>query len=163
MSCNRKYIIRFKQGGVAKVVEWLLELQLLFCAQKKGRKLKSGMIIHAPSRKHYYTVLSDRSPVCFPSKKSSRLLLSMYFLPTTSRVTSWVTFTFHYTTKKPENVVFNAFRLLSKQGMRELNPRQRFWRPLSYHLTNPLYALFALNIYTIWAIALSSGIYELIV
>ncbi len=32
--------------------------------------------------------------------------------------------------------------------MRESNPRQRFWRPLSYHLTNPLYALVALDIYT---------------
>ena len=26
-----------------------------------------------------------------------------------------------------------------EQGMRESNSRQRFWRPLSYHLTNPLY------------------------
>ena len=24
-------------------------------------------------------------------------------------------------------------------GMRESNSHQRFWRPLSYHLTNPLY------------------------
>ena len=28
---------------------------------------------------------------------------------------------------------------LQKQGMRESNSRQRFWRPLSYHLTNPLF------------------------
>ena len=26
-----------------------------------------------------------------------------------------------------------------KQGMRESNSHQRFWRPLSYHLTNPLH------------------------
>ena len=25
--------------------------------------------------------------------------------------------------------------------MRESNSRQRFWRPLSYHLTNPLYSI----------------------
>ena len=31
--------------------------------------------------------------------------------------------------------MFQTFYL----GMRESNPRQRFWRPLSYHLTNPLY------------------------
>ena len=28
-----------------------------------------------------------------------------------------------------------------EQGMRESNSHQRFWRPLSYHLTNPLYCI----------------------
>ena len=36
-------------------------------------------------------------------------------------------------TKEPEALIS------SKQGMRESNSHQRFWRPLSYHLTNPLY------------------------
>ena len=30
---------------------------------------------------------------------------------------------------------------LFKQGMRESNPHQKFWRLLSYHLTNPLYLI----------------------
>ena len=33
------------------------------------------------------------------------------------------------------------YSTLSKQGMRESNSHQRFWRPLSYHLTNPLYSI----------------------
>ena len=33
---------------------------------------------------------------------------------------------------------FQAFPFF-KQGMRESNSHQRFWRPLSYHLTNPLF------------------------
>ena len=32
-----------------------------------------------------------------------------------------------------------VFTVLFAQGMRESNSHQRFWRPLSYHLTNPLY------------------------
>ena len=32
-----------------------------------------------------------------------------------------------------------SFKASSKQGMRESNSHQRFWRPLSYHLTNPLF------------------------
>ena len=40
--------------------------------------------------------------------------------------------------KKLENVVFTTLSSRRKQGMRESNSRQRFWRPLSYHLTNPL-------------------------
>ena len=44
--------------------------------------------------------------------------------------------------KKPQNPVNTRFsRLFHKQGMRESNSRQRFWRPLSYHLTNPLCSL----------------------
>ena len=35
-----------------------------------------------------------------------------------------------------------AFPAVQQQGMRESNSHQRFWRPLSYHLTNPLYNLF---------------------
>ena len=35
----------------------------------------------------------------------------------------------------------------TKQGMRESNSRQRFWRPLSYHLTNPLCVSITLDIY----------------
>ena len=48
-------------------------------------------------------------------------------------------FTFVWQFKKPKHLIFQAFRLFCEQGMRESNSRQRFWRPLSYHLTNPLY------------------------
>ena len=41
--------------------------------------------------------------------------------------------------KSPENIsTIMLSRLLTSQGMRESNSHQRFWRPLSYHLTNPL-------------------------
>ena len=33
---------------------------------------------------------------------------------------------------------FKGFASFQIQGMRESNSHQRFWRPLSYHLTNPL-------------------------
>ena len=36
-----------------------------------------------------------------------------------------------------KTIVFSNYRF--KQGMRESNPHQKFWRLLSYHLTNPLY------------------------
>ena len=39
--------------------------------------------------------------------------------------------------KKASKHKFTSFTL--EQGMRESNSHQRFWRPLSYHLTNPLY------------------------
>ena len=41
--------------------------------------------------------------------------------------------------KRPEHLILQAFQPFPEQGMRESNSRQRFWRPLSYHLTNPLY------------------------
>ena len=41
--------------------------------------------------------------------------------------------------KEPECLDFKGFQALNEQGMRESNSHQRFWRPLSYHLTNPLY------------------------
>ena len=45
--------------------------------------------------------------------------------------------------------------------MRESNSRQRFWRPLSYHLTNPLFNCVSvsvtLDIYTIFIRRLSIG------
>ena len=44
----------------------------------------------------------------------------------------------------------NTSKVFSVQGMRESNSHQRFWRPLSYHLTNPLYCLLkSLNSITI--------------
>ena len=36
------------------------------------------------------------------------------------------------------NTLSEGFHTLYQQGMRESNSHQRFWRPLSYHLTNPL-------------------------
>ena len=36
-------------------------------------------------------------------------------------------------------MILQGFRLPVEQGMRESNPHQKFWRLLSYHLTNPLY------------------------
>ena len=42
-------------------------------------------------------------------------------------------------TKEPECLDFKGFQAPKEQGMRESNSHQRFWRPLSYHLTNPLY------------------------
>ena len=36
---------------------------------------------------------------------------------------------------------FIDFQAPKVQGMRESNSHQRFWRPLSYHLTNPLYLI----------------------
>ena len=41
-------------------------------------------------------------------------------------------------TKEPECLDFKGFQAPKEQGMRESNSHQRFWRPLSYHLTNPL-------------------------
>lgn len=45
--------------------------------------------------------------------------------------------------KIPENPLKSRlpsiFIFSREQGMRESNSHQRFWRPLSYHLTNPLY------------------------
>ena len=35
--------------------------------------------------------------------------------------------------------IISVSALKKKQGMRESNSHQRFWRPLSYHLTNPLH------------------------
>ena len=41
--------------------------------------------------------------------------------------------------KTARNALFlRLSELFLKQGMRESNSHQRFWRPLSYHLTNPL-------------------------
>ena len=37
--------------------------------------------------------------------------------------------------------ISKAFHDLFKQGMRESNSHQKFWRLLSYHLTNPLYVI----------------------
>ena len=42
-------------------------------------------------------------------------------------------------TKEPECLDFKSFQAPTEQGMRESNSHQRFWRPLSYHLTNPLH------------------------
>ena len=50
--------------------------------------------------------------------------------------------------KNPRNAVNTPFLRLSEQGMRESNSHQRFWRPLSYHLTNPLYCFRTLDYYT---------------
>ena len=60
--------------------------------------------------------------------------------------------TFEESEKKMGNIAINYFDSMQhnikrntensvfyKQGMRESNSHQRFWRPLSYHLTNPLY------------------------
>ena len=44
-----------------------------------------------------------------------------------------------YKTKMLKALNYQAFQHFLKQGMRESNSHQRFWRPLSYHLTNPLY------------------------
>ena len=43
--------------------------------------------------------------------------------------------------KQLESLIFQGFLAVCKQGMRESNPRQKFWRLLSYHLTNPLYSV----------------------
>ena len=43
--------------------------------------------------------------------------------------------------KKAETLKLQGIQLFQKQGMRESNSHQRFWRPLSYHLTNPLSVL----------------------
>ena len=41
--------------------------------------------------------------------------------------------------KKAQTPYFTwILSFFQKQGMRESNSHQRFWRPLSYHLTNPL-------------------------
>ena len=50
---------------------------------------------------------------------------------------------FPYTRRKYKkikrmNTLPKGFHTLYQQGMRESNSHQRFWRPLSYHLTNPL-------------------------
>ena len=41
---------------------------------------------------------------------------------------------YHSTTKSSEHLYFKAIQSFLEQGMRESNSRQRFWRPLSYHL-----------------------------
>ena len=40
--------------------------------------------------------------------------------------------------KARKRSIYQHFRAFLQQGMRESNSHQRFWRPLSYHLTNPL-------------------------
>ena len=50
--------------------------------------------------------------------------------------------TFSGKTKEPECLDFKDFQAPKEQGMRESNSHQRFWRPLSYHLTNPLQSIF---------------------
>ena len=53
-----------------------------------------------------------------------------------------VPFLFFHKIKKDRNTcIYKHSSLLKKQGMRESNSHQRFWRPLSYHLTNPLHYL----------------------
>ena len=44
-----------------------------------------------------------------------------------------------YNKKTLKILIYKIFQRFLKQGMRESNSHQRFWRPLSYHLTNPLY------------------------
>ena len=44
-------------------------------------------------------------------------------------------------TKEPECLDFKGFQAPKEQGMRESNSHQKFWRLLSYHLTNPLYTI----------------------
>ena len=43
--------------------------------------------------------------------------------------------------KKKSETMNNHVSDFFQQGMRESNSHQRFWRPLSYHLTNPLQCL----------------------
>ena len=47
--------------------------------------------------------------------------------------------------KRSETMNYHVSDLF-QQGMRESNSHQRFWRPLSYHLTNPL-CLLLLKLY----------------
>ena len=56
--------------------------------------------------------------------------------------TNWLMFWMHAVKSyKQKTLKHNVSRFFHKQGMRESNSRQRFWRPLSYHLTNPLYLI----------------------
>ena len=47
---------------------------------------------------------------------------------------------------------FIDFQAPKVQGMRESNSHQRFWRPLSYHLTNPLQSILYIlsKLHTCW-------------
>src|SRR5699024_843813 len=71
-----------------------------------------------------------------------------------------IPFAFADETKEPEMPDLQALPALLEQGMRESNSHQRFWRPLSYHLTNPLYKRIPLwNTFSLYAneVFLSSG------
>ena len=47
----------------------------------------------------------------------------------------WLLLWLPWRRRRAKAFIFKGF----EQGMRESNSHQRFWRPLSYHLTNPLY------------------------
>ena len=69
------------------------------------------------------------------------------------KLVSWVvTLTFSGKTKEPECLDFKGFQAPKEQGMRESNSHQRFWRPLSYHLTNPLQSILYIlsKLHTCW-------------
>ena len=66
-------------------------------------------------------------------------------------------------TKEPECLDFKGFQALNEQGMRESNSHQRFWRPLSYHLTNPLSKPTCKISFTVAIIHIKATIVKLIV
>ena len=58
---------------------------------------------------------------------------------------------------------YSRFTRFVKQGMRESNSHQRFWRPLSYHLTNPLSKPTCKISFTVAIIHIKATIVKLIV
>ena len=66
-------------------------------------------------------------------------------------------------TKEPECLDFKGFQAPKEQGMRESNSHQRFWRPLSYHLTNPLSKPTCKISFTVAIIHIKATIVKLIV
>ena len=100
------------------------------------RKLIYILSVHPLYRHSHIDLFKDILISCF------HLLLNRTFkFPTVNKVCAIRFFAvpFPAKQKRPEHLFLQAFQPFPEQGMRESNSRQRFWRPLSYHLTNPLY------------------------
>ena len=53
-----------------------------------------------------------------------------------------ILFFYYATWNATQNKKSTVNTVLLKQGMRDSNPHRRFWRPVLYHWTNPLYSFF---------------------
>ena len=73
--------------------------------------------------------------------KKNRLKMLSHFRNDSCLTTYLTTLELSRKWKKPESLNSQGFWPFSQQGMRESNSHQKFWRLLSYHLTNPLYII----------------------
>ena len=95
--------------------------------------------------------------------KKNRLKMLSHFRNDSCLTTYLTTLELSRKWKKPESLNSQGFWPFSQQGMRESNSRQRFWRPLSYHLTNPLSKPTCKISFTVAIIHIKATIVKLIV